>query len=460
MLSPILNPEGPACFLASRVSLPDKDSPVMSIRILSLSYIFLLCFGGVLFLQPKNASAETTSLIPIPESLLISWGNNERAVSRDTIDSWVSPINSLQFQPGITTEVISPTRCPWDAFFCDFFLTEQQRFSVRSKTTFILNDESIRQFLEQLQSETRDNPIDAVFTVRENNTVSAFAPSRDGSEIDVETGTQSIRNALATSHSESALVTIPMVTLSPKITSTDADRLGITQFLGEGRTSFAGSPKNRIFNIKRAMEQFQGALIAPGEDFSFVKRLGEVDGEHGYLPELVIKRGQTTPEFGGGICQVSTTLFRAALNTGQKITERRNHAYPVSYYKPYGMDATIYVPKPDFRFMNNTLGHILLQVAIEGSELVFRFYGTPDGRSVSIDGPHILERSSDGAMKTIFTQTVLAADGSTMINDSFRSSYDSPNKYPHPGTETYTEKPRDWSEKQWVTYVKTGTLPR
>lgn len=433
----------------------------MTIKALLLFSVSLFCFGTGVFLYPENT--EAASSIPfslLPHTLSISWENNVRIVSQDTIAAWIHPAGSLRFQTGSQTEALSPAHCPWAVAFCDFSLTAQARFSIRSETTFSFDDTAAQQFLEQLRAETRENPIDAVFTAGENNTVSAFAPSRDGHEIDVPASIQILKEALATSHGEEISVTLPTNTLSPHITSTDADRLGITQFLGEGRTSFAGSPKNRIFNIKRAMEQFQGAIIAPGEDFSFVKRLGEVDGEHGYLPELVIKRGQTTPEFGGGICQVSTTLFRAALNTGQKITERRNHAYPVSYYKPYGMDATIYVPKPDFRFTNNTPGHILLQVAIEGSELVFRFYGTPDGRRISIDGPHILERSPDGAMKTIFTQTVLAADGSTMIDDSFKSSYDSPNKYPHPGTETYTEKPKNWSEKQWSSYVATGTLPR
>ena len=294
----------------------------------------------------------------------------------------------------------------------------------------------------------------------ENGTVSAFAPSRDGTEIDIEAGFSALKNVLASSSGKTLSLSLSLTTIKPRVTSTDADRLGITLFLGEGRTSFAGSPKNRIFNIKRAIEQFQGVLIAPGEEFSFVKQLGEVDGEHGYLPELVIKRGKTEPEFGGGICQVSTTLFRAALNTGEKITERRNHAYPVSYYKPYGMDATVYVPKPDFKFINNTPAHILIQVAIEESELVFRFYGTPDGRSISIDGPHITARTPDGGMKTVFTQTVTAADGSTLIEDVFKSSYESPSKYPHPGQEKLTEKPRDWSGKQWDAYVKTGALPR
>ena len=293
-----------------------------------------------------------------------------------------------------------------------------------------------------------------------NNTVSAFAPGREGLEIDVESSIHILTSTFANASEAALLLSLPVVSIQPDITETDANRLGITTFLGEGRTNFAGSPKNRIFNIHRAIEEFQGVLIAPQEEFSFVERLGPVDGENGYLPELVIKRGETLPEFGGGICQVSTTLFRAALNTGQNITERRNHAYPVQYYKPYGMDATIYIPKPDFKFINNTPAHILIQVAVEEKELVFRFYGTPDGRSVEIDGPHITSRTPDGGMKTVFTQKVTTSDGNTIIEDIFKSSYESPSKYPHPGEEKLTEKPKNWSEKQWKSYVATGALPR
>jgi len=300
---------------------------------------------------------------------------------------------------------------------------------------FTPNEDSVKSILGPLQTRTRKAPIAALFSMGNNGTVSAFAQSSDGGEVDIESSWSAFKNALASSSEENLSIPLSFTVIKPKITSTNAETLGITQFLGEGRTSFAGSPKNRIFNIKRAIQQFQGVLVAPGEEFSFVKQLGEVDGEHGYLPELVIKRDKTEPEFGGGICQVSTTLFRAALNTGEKITARQNHAYPVSYYKPYGMDATVYIPKPDFKFRNNTPAHILLQVAIEGSELVFRFYGTIDGRSVSLDGPHILEHTPDGAMKTIFTQTVTSADGTVIINDSFKSAYDSPSKYPHPVAE-------------------------
>jgi len=198
-------------------------------------------------------------------------------------------------------------------------------------------------------------------------------------------------------------------------------------------------------------------LIKPGEEFSFVKILGEVDSDHGYLPELVIKKDKTEPEFGGGICQVSTTAFRAALNSGLKITARRNHAYPVQYYNPQGMDATVYIPRPDLRFINNTPAYILIQTKIEDTELIFKFFGTDDGREVKITGPKIIERKPDGGLKTTLSQKVFDKNETPFIDDIFNSNYDSPNNYPHPG-QVLTAKPADWSDKEWSKYKKANKI--
>jgi vancomycin resistance protein YoaR len=117
--------------------------------------------------------------------------------------------------------------------------------------------------------------------------------------------------------------------------------------------------------------------------------LGPVDGEHGYLPELVIKGNKTTPEFGGGLCQIGTTVFRSALATGLPIVERTNHSYRVSYYEPAGTDATIYDPRPDFKFLNDTGHHILIQANLGKNDIAFEFWGTLDGRKVEQTKPVI-----------------------------------------------------------------------
>ena len=147
-----------------------------------------------------------------------------------------------------------------------------------------------------------------------------------------------------------------------------------------GTSNFKGSPKNRRHNIKVGADTLSGILITPGEEFSLVKALGEINKETGYLPELVIKGNRTIPEYGGGLCQIGTTIFRATLASGLPILERKNHSFRVRYYEPAGTDATIYGPKPDYRFLNDTGYHILIQTRIEGDDLIFEFWGTKDGR--------------------------------------------------------------------------------
>lgn len=325
--------------------------------------------------------------------------------------------------------------------------------AIRSVKT--VHKENIRGFVSALAPQINQEPKDAVFGVGSENQIIVSEPERVGRLLKEEESTDLILRTLLgeNTSSLSLSLTLPTEVAKPAIVSTDRERLGLKELVGEGKTNFKGSPKNRIYNINRALKQFQNILIAPGQEFSFVDYLGEVDGEHGYLPELVIKNNQTTPEFGGGICQVSSTVFRAAIYSGLKITERRNHAYPVQYYKPYGMDATIYIPKPDLKFTNNTPGYILMQSTVDGSDLTFRFFGTRDGRTVSVDGPHILASNPDGSMKTVFTQEVNNAEGQNFIRDSFWSNYKSPSLFPHPGEEPiYTTKPKDWSEKQWKEY--------
>jgi vancomycin resistance protein YoaR len=124
------------------------------------------------------------------------------------------------------------------------------------------------------------------------------------------------------------------------------------------------------------------------------------------------------------------------------------------------MDATVYVPRPDLKFKNDTPNYILIQTKIEGTELIFDFYGTSDGRQTEIIGPKVVEKNPDGSMKTTFTQKVTGKDGNILREDVFNSSYDSPSKYPHPGTtnDILTQKPNGWSDREWKDYKSAHRL--
>ncbi|NCQ06546.1 MAG: hypothetical protein GW815_03225 [Candidatus Moranbacteria bacterium] len=344
--------------------------------------------------------------------------------------------------------------CPTKILFCNFSLSQSRLYSFSLITRRTPDAKAIEDYVSTLANKTKQEPVDAHFSVNENKVV-ITEKEQIGQTLDQQASIRLISYGLIHAEEMTNNIMLPLIIIEPKIKAEDMDKLGLVELIGEGSTNFKGSTKSRIYNIERALKQFQNLIIAPNEEFSFVEHLGEVDGEHGYLPELVIKNNQTTPEFGGGICQVSSTVFRTAIYSGLKITARRNHAYPVHYYYPYGMDATVYIPKPDLTFINNTPASILMQSTIEGTKLTFHFYGTKDGREVKVDGPHILEHNPDGSMKTVFTQEVNNADGRNFIRDSFWSNYKSPSLFPHPGQEpNLTSKPKDWTEKEWVAYKK------
>ncbi len=144
---------------------------------------------------------------------------------------------------------------------------------------------------------------------------------------------------------------------------------------------------------------------------------------------LVIKNNKTVPEYGGGVCQVSTTMFRAAVYSGLEITERKSHAYPVKYYNPQGFDATVYLPSPDLKFKNNTGNWILIQAKIKDNNLTFEFYGKDDGRKVIVKGPYQYDFQEDGSMKARLEEEVWK-NGELILKKTFLSFYKSPNLYP------------------------------
>lgn len=257
--------------------------------------------------------------------------------------------------------------------------------------------------------------------------VTQFAVPQTGQQLDVDRTTSHLAATLARFE---RVVPLAVDVTTPQITdNTDIESLGLTSLLAVGESDFAGSPKNRSHNIKVGAQRFHGLLIPPGEEFSFNRYLGPVSKAAGFLPELVIKQNVTTPELGGGLCQVSTTAFRAALNAGLEITARRSHAYVVRYYGQPGLDATIYPPSTDLRFVNNTPGYILIQTNVEDTKLTFSFWGTNDGRQVAIAGPVVYDRGSDGSAKAYVTQKVTLAQD-TIIDDTFYSRYQSPKLFP------------------------------
>ncbi|MBP9774030.1 MAG: VanW family protein [Candidatus Peribacteraceae bacterium] len=202
-------------------------------------------------------------------------------------------------------------------------------------------------------------------------------------------------------------VVLPVIITQPKITVTDPalTDMGITEVVTVGESAFVGSPKNRQHNIGVGIKKFNGHLIPKGSIFSFNKVLGPVNGQTGYLKELVIQGEKTVPDFGGGLCQVSSTAYRGAWEYGLPMEQRKNHSYAVSYYGPVGTDATIYPPNVDLKFTNNTPGALLIQAFVtEDLKAYFVYYGTHDDRKTEVFGPYIFDyRPAPRAELTIYS---------------------------------------------------------
>lgn len=269
------------------------------------------------------------------------------------------------------------------------------------KVDVIIDQAALEAYLsDNIAKEIDREPQDARFEMKDGK-ITEFQVSKDGLKLDLSA------SALAIEQAAESRSTTTITLIAEKVESTvdasDLNNMGIKENIGIGRSNFKGSPANRRHNIKNGANRLNGILIKPDEEFSLVKTLGKIDKDTGYLPELVIKGNKTIPEYGGGLCQIGTTMFRAGLDTGLPITQRRNHSYRVQYYEPAGTDATIYDPAPDLRFINDTGNHILVQTRIEGDEVIFEFWGTQDGRIIEKSDPVISKIVKPGPTKLVET---------------------------------------------------------
>ncbi|NTV64926.1 MAG: vanomycin resistance protein VanB [Oscillochloris sp.] len=198
-------------------------------------------------------------------------------------------------------------------------------------------------------------------------------------------------------------VSLSFITVPPPVTADNLQSLGITDLISIGKSDFTGSAAYRVTNIKAGMALLDNILIAPGEEFSFNNTVGRIDASNGFVEGYAIVQNRTQLEWGGGICQDSTTIFRAAFWAGLPITERWGHSFYISWYDKYafgdngngpGMDATIFTGGPDLKFLNDTGHWLLIQTSVDTSSRVaeVRLYGTDTGREVLLEGPTISNR--------------------------------------------------------------------
>ncbi|MDD5103907.1 MAG: VanW family protein [Candidatus Peribacteraceae bacterium] len=260
---------------------------------------------------------------------------------------------------------------------------------------FRVDEERINQYLQQETIDGIVPPRTAMITevVQDGDVqraITSTGAARTGIVFDLPTVTRDLATALAEG---TAAITEPLYVAGGLIENLSGTPLGDLALLGIGKSDFKGSTTNRIYNVRKAInQQVNNALVPPGETFSFNATLGgPVTNGNGWRDAKVIfNTTELKMAPGGGICQASTTTFRAMLNAGFSPVKRANHSMYVSYYEKYGVgiDATVFPGQQDLTFVNDTNDYLLLQAYTEGTEAVVQIYGTPDGRKTQITGPY------------------------------------------------------------------------
>lgn len=347
--------------------------------------------GGLTESQVENYFREQNKRI---ENISLSFKNN----------ATVSTISAKDLEMGfnsvlLSNQAISLGRSK-DPIANASIIIQSYVAGLNLEPSYSYSSKKLEDFLEPVKQNLQIDPVDALFSFQ-NGKVSTFRPSSEGQTLD----TKLLQDRLETLvpqlfHTNSLSIEIPVTVkkLLPNVTTDKANNLGIKELVGSGTSLFQHSIESRIYNVTLAAARLNGILVAPGETFSFAKALGDVSAFTGYKQAYVIQNGKTVLGDGGGVCQVSTTLFRAVLNAGIPVVERHAHAYRVGYYEqdsPVGFDATVYVPSVDFRFKNDTGNNILIQTVVDPNELrlTFNLYGSKDGRSIDISKPVITNQS-------------------------------------------------------------------
>jgi len=318
----------------------------------------------------------------------------------------------------------------------------------------VLNKNGLRDLLVPVKEQLDRKASDAKFTFNDDTRqLDLIAESKVGRTLDIDASITAINDALLRGEHS-----IPLVINEeqPRVASTaTAQQLGITELVSAETSYFYGSSPERMQNIKAAASQFHGLLVAPGETFSMGEHMGDVSLENGFAEALIIYGGRTIKGVGGGVCQVSTTLFRTVFNAGYPVVERVPHAYRVGYYEQNpdgssdprlaGLDATVYFPLVDFKFTNDTPYWILMETYMGSSSLTWKFYSTSDGRTVNWDTTGVtnvvpapspsfeenpdlrrndmkqVDWAANGADVTV-TRTV-SKDGGVLFQDQFTTHY-------------------------------------
>lgn len=263
--------------------------------------------------------------------------------------------------------------------------------SVTDKFQITLDTSLIKTQLTEIADSTGRKPTHPRVDWNGGN-LKIISPGKPGYQLDQSTSLDLITGAIKGSNRS---VDLPFTEVDSPVNQATLSQLGINELISVGRSDYSGSASYRITNIGIGMKLLNGILLAPGEEFSFNNNVGEIDASNGFVEGYAIVQNRTQLEFGGGICQDSTTMYRAAFWAGLPITERKEHRFYISWYDKYaypngengpGMDATIFTGVQDLKFMNDTGNWLLIQTLADHSRTLaeVRIYGTKPNRTVDV----------------------------------------------------------------------------
>ncbi len=319
-------------------------------------------------------------------------------------------------------------------------IAELLSLPAEGKTQLAIAGPGAEAWFGKLRKTVEHAPVDAGFAVRASGAIE-ITPDKPGLGVDVPATAEAIL-AAATSPTARTATLAARTTVADR-TVAEAQTMGITGVVGSYYTTYGGIP-SRLHNVALVAQLIDGALIAPGKTFSFNGTTGERTAEKGFQEAPVIINGELQTGLGGGICQVSTTVFNAAYEAGLQIDERTNHALYISHY-PLGRDATVNYPDLDLKFTNDTDNWLLLRTFVGSGSLTVNLYGTPQNRRVEsseqplrvigapkvkrVPEPTWLKGKSEvleygqPARATSVSRTVYSADGTLLHEDSWYSQY-------------------------------------
>ena len=281
------------------------------------------------------------------------------------------------------------------------------------KLTPQLNTTAYESFMKDKYNETLKNPVNAELSI-EGTTVN-ISQSQNGEKIDKGKLTDLTKQAITSGTSD---ITLPVTLLKPERSTEDIQKMGIKEVIAEYSTPMAGRNGNQSFNVNKSANTLSGVIVAPDETFSFNGRVGVTDAAHGYKSAAVYSQGKVIQSAGGGVCQVSSTLYSAALRADLGIVSRSNHSMPVNYL-PLGQDAAVADYGPDLKFKNNTGNHIYIQAFSNGGSITTRIFGTNTGKNVEVSS-QVISRTNDKI--TAVTYKKVTQNGEVISNGQISKS--------------------------------------